>query len=261
VLTRRIVPCLDVQDGRVVKGIQFLALRDAGDPVEQAARYDAEGADEICFLDISASPEGRSTILDVVARTADRVFVPLTVGGGVRTVDDAERLLLAGADKIAKTRRDPVAGADPACTPLPVPDPGARVAVARASSARAAGGGSHGSLTPEAWCAWFRRAPTSAPANPGPAWTAAPRRVRPREVRTPSSAALAAPMSRRGGAGRSSISQPGWKPVPTRCRGEQPTSAKTNAAASAHLHRQLFPPFHSAADQRPRVQHGRRARV
>ena len=100
-LARRIIPCLDVKDGRVVKGINFLALRDAGDPVEQAAAYDAQGADEICYLDISASPEGRSTLLDVVARTADQVFAPLTVGGGVRTVDDAERLLDAGADKIA----------------------------------------------------------------------------------------------------------------------------------------------------------------
>ena len=100
-LARRLIPCLDVKDGRVVKGINFLALRDAGDPVEQAAAYDAQGADEICYLDISASPEGRSTLLDVVARTADQVFAPLTVGGGVRTVLDAERLLDAGADKIA----------------------------------------------------------------------------------------------------------------------------------------------------------------
>jgi len=100
-LARRLIPCLDVKDGRVVKGINFLALRDAGDPVEQAATYDAQGADEICYLDISASPEGRSTLLDVVARTADQVFAPLTVGGGVRTVEDAERLLDAGADKIA----------------------------------------------------------------------------------------------------------------------------------------------------------------
>jgi cyclase len=100
-LARRIIPCLDVKDGRVVKGINFLQLRDAGDPVEQAAAYDLQGADEVCFLDISASPEGRSTLVDVVARTADQVFVPLTVGGGVRTVEDAERLLLAGADKIA----------------------------------------------------------------------------------------------------------------------------------------------------------------
>jgi imidazole glycerol-phosphate synthase subunit HisF len=100
-LARRIIPCLDVKDGRVVKGINFLQLRDAGDPVEQAAAYDAQGADEICYLDISASPEGRSTLVDVVARTADQVFAPLTVGGGVRTIDDAERLLDAGADKIS----------------------------------------------------------------------------------------------------------------------------------------------------------------
>jgi cyclase len=100
-LARRVVPCLDVKDGRVVKGTNFLQLRDAGDPVEQAAAYDAQGADEVCFLDISASPEGRSTLVDVVARTADQVFAPLTVGGGVRSVHDAELLLEAGADKIA----------------------------------------------------------------------------------------------------------------------------------------------------------------
>jgi cyclase len=100
-LARRIIPCLDVKDGRVVKGINFVELRDAGDPVEQAAAYDAQGADEICYLDISASPEGRSTLVDVVARTANQVFAPLTVGGGVRSVADAERLLEAGADKIA----------------------------------------------------------------------------------------------------------------------------------------------------------------
>lgn len=100
-LARRIIPCLDVANGRVVKGINFVSLRDAGDPVEQAAAYDAQGADEICYLDISASPEGRSTLVDVVARTADQVFAPLTVGGGVRTIADAERLLDAGADKIA----------------------------------------------------------------------------------------------------------------------------------------------------------------
>ena len=100
-LARRIIPCLDVKDGRVVKGVNFVSLRDAGDPVEQAAAYDAQGADEVCYLDISASPEGRSTLLDVVARTADQVFAPLTVGGGVRSVEDAERLLDAGADKIS----------------------------------------------------------------------------------------------------------------------------------------------------------------
>jgi cyclase len=100
-LCKRIIPCLDVKDGRVVKGINFVELRDAGDPVEQAATYDAQGADEICFLDISASPEGKATMVDIVARTADCVFVPLTVGGGVRTIEDARRLLEAGADKIA----------------------------------------------------------------------------------------------------------------------------------------------------------------
>jgi len=100
-LKKRIIPCLDVMDGRVVKGIRFLELRDAGDPVEQAAAYDAQGADEVCFLDISASPEGKQTMVDVVARTADTVFCPLTVGGGVRSVEDARRLLEAGADKIA----------------------------------------------------------------------------------------------------------------------------------------------------------------
>jgi len=100
-LARRIIPCLDVSNGRVVKGTNFVSLRDAGDPVEQAAAYDAQGADEICYLDISASPEGRSTLVDVVARTADQIFAPLTVGGGVRSIVDAERLLDAGADKIA----------------------------------------------------------------------------------------------------------------------------------------------------------------
>ncbi|HSU06776.1 MAG TPA: imidazole glycerol phosphate synthase subunit HisF [Acetobacteraceae bacterium] len=95
----RVIPCLDVKDGRVVKGVNFVALRDAGDPVEQAAVYDAAGADELCFLDITASHENRDTILDVVARTAARVFLPLTVGGGVRSTDDMRKLLLAGADK------------------------------------------------------------------------------------------------------------------------------------------------------------------
>jgi len=100
-LAPRIIPCLDVKAGRVVKGVQFLDLVDAGDPVEIAARYDAEGADELCFLDITASHEERPIILDVVARTAERVFMPLTVGGGVRTVDDVRALLKAGADKVS----------------------------------------------------------------------------------------------------------------------------------------------------------------
>ncbi len=100
-LSLRIIPCLDVKDGRVVKGVNFVALRDAGDPVEQAAIYDAAGADELTFLDITASHENRDTMLDVVARTAARVFLPLTVGGGVRSTGDMRRLLLAGADKCA----------------------------------------------------------------------------------------------------------------------------------------------------------------
>ncbi len=97
----RVIPCLDVRDGRVVKGVNFVDLRDAGDPVEQARAYDAAGADELCFLDISASQEGRGTLLDVVRRTAEVCFMPLTVGGGVRSVEDARALLLAGADKVA----------------------------------------------------------------------------------------------------------------------------------------------------------------
>lgn len=95
----RVIPCLDVKDGRVVKGVNFVGLRDAGDPVEQAAIYDAAGADELTFLDITASSDARDTLFDVVARTAERCFMPLTVGGGVRTVDDVRKLLLAGADK------------------------------------------------------------------------------------------------------------------------------------------------------------------
>ena len=97
----RVIPCLDVRDGRVVKGVNFVDLKDAGDPVEQARAYDAAGADELCFLDISASHEGRGTLLDVVRRTAEVCFMPLTVGGGVRSVEDARALLLAGADKVA----------------------------------------------------------------------------------------------------------------------------------------------------------------
>ena len=97
----RVIPCLDVKDGRVVKGVQFVSLRDAGDPVEQASAYDAAGADELMFLDITASHEGRGAMLEVVARTADVCFMPVGVGGGVRTVDDARRLLRAGADKVS----------------------------------------------------------------------------------------------------------------------------------------------------------------
>ena len=110
-LKTRIIPCLDVKDGRVVKGVNFVDLIDAGDPVEAASAYDAAGADELCFLDITASHENRDTIFDIVERTASRCFMPLTVGGGVRTVDDIRRLLEAGADKVsintaAVTRRD-----------------------------------------------------------------------------------------------------------------------------------------------------------
>ncbi|SDB21611.1 imidazole glycerol phosphate synthase subunit HisF [Bauldia litoralis] len=100
-LKNRIIPCLDVKDGRVVKGVRFVDLTDAGDPVEAARAYDAAGADELCFLDITASHEKRATILDVVARTAEVCFIPVTVGGGVRTVEDVRALMLAGADKVS----------------------------------------------------------------------------------------------------------------------------------------------------------------
>lgn len=100
-LAKRIIPCLDVRDGKVVKGVNFIGIREVGDPVECAIEYDRQGADEIVFLDITASHEGRGTMLDVVRRTAKNVFVPLTVGGGIRTVDDFRELLLAGADKVS----------------------------------------------------------------------------------------------------------------------------------------------------------------
>ena len=99
--TARIIPCLDVTDGRVVKGVNFVGLRDAGDPVELAARYDADGADELVFLDITATSDGRETMVDVVRRTAEQVFIPFTIGGGIRTVDDARTMLRAGADKVS----------------------------------------------------------------------------------------------------------------------------------------------------------------
>ena len=110
-LAKRIVPCLDVDRGRVVKGVQFVALRDAGDPVECAARYDAEGADELVFLDITASSDARPIVIDMVRRVADTVFQPFTVGGGVRSLEDADALLRAGADKVAVNT---AAVADPA---------------------------------------------------------------------------------------------------------------------------------------------------
>lgn len=100
-LAKRIIPCLDIKDGRVVKGVNFVNLRDAGDPVEQARLYDEQGADELVFLDISATHEGRKTTLDLLERVADAVFMPLTVGGGIRTADDMRNLLLAGADKVS----------------------------------------------------------------------------------------------------------------------------------------------------------------
>jgi len=100
-LTKRVIPCLDLDGGRVVKSVQFVDTRDAGDPVELAVRYDEQGADELCFLDITASPEGRETTYDVLRAAAERVFIPLTIGGGVRTVDDVRRRLRAGADKVS----------------------------------------------------------------------------------------------------------------------------------------------------------------
>lgn len=101
VLTKRIIPCLDIKDGRVVKGTNFLGLRDAGDPVELASRYNAQGADEVVFLDIIASKEGRGALIDVIRRAADELFLPLTVGGGINTIDDMQNLLRAGADKVS----------------------------------------------------------------------------------------------------------------------------------------------------------------
>ena len=100
-LTRRVIPCLDIENGRVVKGVNFLGLRDAGDPVELAARYDREGADELTFLDIRASDQGRATLLDLVNRVSRELFIPFTVGGGMRTLDDMRQVLLAGADKVS----------------------------------------------------------------------------------------------------------------------------------------------------------------
>src|SRR5881296_4318616 len=100
-LAKRIIPCLDVKDGRVVKGVQFVDLRDAGDPVEAALAYDAQGADELVFLDISASHEGRQIMLDVVRRVSEEIFMPFTVGGGIRTLEDVTRLIQAGAEKVS----------------------------------------------------------------------------------------------------------------------------------------------------------------
>lgn len=137
-LTKRVIPCLDIDRGRVVKGVRFLDVRDAGDPAELAARYDTEGADEVVFLDITASAEGRSIMLEVAARTAETVFIPLTVGGGVRDVADVRRLLLAGADKVAINT---AAFRDPALIEAAAAEFGAQ-AIVVAIDARRAGPGS-----------------------------------------------------------------------------------------------------------------------
>jgi cyclase len=157
VLAKRIIPCLDVDRGRVVKGVRFVELRDAGDPVECAVAYDAQGADELCFLDITASSDRRETLYDVVARTADQVFLPLTVGGGVRTVEDVRRLLLAGADKVAVNT---AAVADPALLERAAGKFGAQAIVLAVDAKRRPGGWevyTHGGRTPTgidavAWC-------------------------------------------------------------------------------------------------------------
>ncbi len=134
----RVIPCLDVKDGRVVKGVQFVSLRDAGDPVEQASAYDAAGADELMFLDITASHEGRGAILDVVARTADVCFMPVGVGGGVRTAEDARRLLRAGADKVSVNT---AAVEDPDLIPRCADAFGAQAVVAAIDARRRESGG------------------------------------------------------------------------------------------------------------------------
>ena len=157
----RIIPCLDVDGGRVVKGVNFVGLRDAGDPVELAARYDQEGADEIIFLDITASSDARDTIVDVARRTAEQVFIPFTVGGGVRSVDDARRLLMAGAEKVsvntaAIDRPELVAGL--------AAEFGAQCVVVAVDARRREGGGfevfTHGGRTPTGLDAveWAERA-------------------------------------------------------------------------------------------------------
>ncbi len=135
-LARRIIPCLDVAGGRVVKGVHFESLRDAGDPVEQAARYDAEGADELVFLDISASPDERRTTLEMVARVADSIFIPFTVGGGIRSVADAGAALRAGADKVAVNT---AAVRDPALVSRLAESFGSQCAVAAVDVRRVAG--------------------------------------------------------------------------------------------------------------------------
>jgi cyclase len=148
-LALRVIPCLDVKDGRVVKGVNFVDLRDAGDPVEQARTYDREGADEITFLDITASHEGRDTMLDVVSRTAAELFIPLTVGGGIRSVEDMRRLLLAGADKVSVNS---AAIADPALITRGAEAFGSQAIVVAIDARRTAAGGfevfTHGGRRP-----------------------------------------------------------------------------------------------------------------
>src|SRR5712692_1612168 len=136
-LTKRVIPCLDVTAGRVVKGVSFVNLRDAGDPVEMAALYNAEGADELVFLDITASSDERATMVDVVQRTADRVFIPLTVGGGIRSVEDMRRMLRAGADK---TGVNSAAVADPALVARGAEAFGSQCIVVAIDAKRRAGG-------------------------------------------------------------------------------------------------------------------------
>ncbi|MFN2587289.1 MAG: imidazole glycerol phosphate synthase subunit HisF [Actinomycetota bacterium] len=136
-LAKRVVPCLDVDKGRVVKGVRFAGLRDAGDPVQLAARYDSEGADELVYLDITASAEGRDLILDVAARTAETLFIPLTIGGGVRSVDDVRKLLRAGADKVAINT---AALYDPRLLRRAADEFGAQAIVAAVDARRADGG-------------------------------------------------------------------------------------------------------------------------
>ena len=157
----RVIPCLDVDAGRVVKGVNFVGLRDAGDPVELAARYDAEGADELVFLDITASSDARDTMVDVARRTADNVFIPFTVGGGVRTVDDARRLLMAGAEKVSVN----TAAIDrPELVAELAAEFGAQCVVVAIDARRREGGGfevyTHGGRTPTGLDAveWARRA-------------------------------------------------------------------------------------------------------
>ncbi len=152
-LARRLIPCLDVAGGRVVKGVHFRELRDAGDPAEQAARYDAEGADEIVFLDIAASHEERGTLIDLVSRVADRLFVPFTVGGGIRSVADARQVLRSGADKVAVNT---AAVRDPALVTR-LADEFGRQCVIAAVDAKGRGAGRGGDASPpdsKSWSGW-----------------------------------------------------------------------------------------------------------